>query len=284
MYKIVRKEVLNTSVVLMEIEAPFVARKAQPGQFVILRVDEDGERIPLTISDFDREKGIITIIFRAVGATTLKLSQKNEGEYIEDFAGPLGVPTKIDGLKKVCIIGGGVGSAIALPIAKELHKRGCEVTSIIGFRSSDLLILEDEFRAVSKELFVMTDDGSYGRQGNVCQPLNELFDRGETFDEVITIGPMIMMKFVVEATRPTGIPCTVSMNPIMIDGTGMCGGCRLTLNQNGKKVTKFACVDGPDFNGYEVDFEEVMMRSTMYADFERHAYEDACNLFKKEAE
>ena len=284
MYKIVRKEVLNTSVVLMEIEAPFVARKAQPGQFVILRVDEDGERIPLTISDFDREKGIITIIFRAVGATTLKLSQKNEGEYIEDFAGPLGVPTKIDGLKKVCIIGGGVGCAIALPIAKELHKRGCEVTSIIGFRSSDLLILEDEFRAVSKELFVMTDDGSYGRQGNVCQPLNELFDRGETFDEVITIGPMIMMKFVVEATRPTGFPCTVSMNPIMIDGTGMCGGCRLTLNQNGKKVTKFACVDGPDFNGYEVDFEEVMMRSTMYADFERHAYEDACNLFKKEAE
>ena len=284
MYKIVRKEVLNTSVVLMEIEAPFVARKAQPGQFVILRVDEDGERIPLTISDFDREKGIITIIFRAVGATTLKLSQKNEGEYIEDFAGPLGVPTKIDGLKKVCIIGGGVGCAIALPIAKELHKRGCEVTSIIGFRSSDLLILEDEFRAVSKELFVMTDDGSYGRQGIVCQPLNELFDRGETFDEVITIGPMIMMKFVVEATRPTGIPCTVSMNPIMIDGTGMCGGCRLTLNQNGKKVTKFACVDGPDFNGYEVDFEEVMMRSTMYADFERHAYEDACNLFKKEAE
>ncbi|MBP3327976.1 MAG: sulfide/dihydroorotate dehydrogenase-like FAD/NAD-binding protein [Clostridia bacterium] len=284
MYKIVRKEVLNTSVVLMEIEAPFVARKAQPGQFVILRVDEDGERIPLTISDFDREKGIITIIFRAVGATTLKLSQKNEGEYIEDFAGPLGLPTKIDGLKKVCIIGGGVGCAIALPIAKELHKRGCKVTSIIGFRSSDLLILEDEFRAVSKELFVMTDDGSYGRQGNVCQPLNELFDRGETFDEVITIGPMIMMKFVVEATRPTGIPCTVSMNPIMIDGTGMCGGCRLTLNQNGKKVTKFACVDGPDFNGYEVDFEEVMMRSTMYADFERHAYEDACNLFKKEAE
>ena len=284
MYKILKKEVLNTSVVLMEVEAPFVARKAQPGQFVILRVDEDGERIPLTISDFDREKGTITIIFRAVGATTLKLSRKNEGEYIEDFAGPLGVPTRIDGLKKVCIIGGGVGCAIALPIAKELHKRGCEVTSIIGFRSSDLLILEDEFRAVSKELFVMTDDGSYGRQGNVCQPLNELFARGEVFDEVITIGPMIMMKFVVEATRPTGIPCTVSMNPIMIDGTGMCGGCRLTLNQNGKKVTKFACVDGPDFNGYEVDFEEVMMRSTMYADFERHAYEEACNLFKKEAE
>ena len=284
MYKILRKEVLNTSVVLMEVEAPFVARKAQPGQFVILRVDEDGERIPLTISDFDREKGTITIIFRAVGATTLKLSKKNEGDYIEDFAGPLGVPTKIDGLKKVCIIGGGVGCAIALPIAKELHKRGCEVISIIGFRSSDLLILEDDFRAVSKELFVMTDDGSYGRQGNVCQPLNELFDRGETFDEVITIGPMIMMKFVVEATRPTGIPCTVSMNPIMIDGTGMCGGCRLTLNQDGKKVTKFACVDGPDFIGYEVDFEEVMLRSTMYADFERHAYEDACNLFKKEAE
>lgn len=284
MYKILKKEVLNTSVVLMDIEAPFVARKAQPGQFVILRVDEDGERIPLTISGFDREKGVISIIFRAVGATTLKLSQKNEGEYIQDFAGPLGVPTKIDGLKKVCIIGGGVGCAIALPIAQELHTRGCEVTSIIGFRSSDLLILENEFNAVSKELFVMTDDGSYGRQGNVCQPLNELFDRGETFDEIIAIGPMIMMKFVVDATRPTGIPCTVSMNPIMIDGTGMCGGCRLTLNQNGKKVTKFACVDGPDFNGYEVDFDEVMMRSTMYADFERHAYESACNLFKKEAE
>lgn len=284
MYKILKKKILNTSVILMDIEAPFVARKAQPGQFVILRVDEDGERIPLTISGFDREKGTITIIFRTVGATTFKLSKKNEGDYIQDFAGPLGVPTKIDGLKKVCIIGGGVGCAIALPIARELHKRGCEVTSIIGFRSTDLLILEDEFRAASKELFVMTDDGSYGRQGNVCQPLNELFDRGETFDEVIAIGPMIMMKFVVDATRPTGIPCTVSMNPIMIDGTGMCGGCRLTLNQNGKKVTKFACVDGPDFNGYEVDFGEVMMRSTMYTDFEYHAYEETCNLFKKEAE
>lgn len=284
MYKIVKKEILNPSVTLMDIEAPFVARKAQPGQFVILRVDEDGERIPLTISAYDREKGTIRIIFRAVGATTLLLAQKNEGEYIQDFAGPLGVPTKIDDLKKVCIIGGGVGCAIALPIAQELSQRGCEVTSIIGFRSKDLLILEDEFRAASKELYVMTDDGSYGRHGNVCQPLNELFEKGETFDEVITIGPMIMMKFVVDATRPTGIPCTVSMNPIMIDGTGMCGGCRLTLNQNGKKVTKFACVDGPDFNGYEVDFDEVMMRSTMYADFERHAYEDTCNLFKKEAE
>ena len=291
MYKIVRKKELNPSVTLMEIEAPFIAKKAKAGQFIIFRIDEQGERVPLTIAGYDREAGTITIIFRAVGATTLKLSQKNEGEYIEDFAGPLGLPTKIDGFKKVCIIGGGVGCAIALPIAKELHKRGCKVTSIIGFRSSDLLILSAflvskkfKIRAVSKELFVMTDDGSYGRQGNVCQPLNELFDRGETFDEVITIGPMIMMKFVVEATRPTGIPCTVSMNPIMIDGTGMCGGCRLTLNQNGKKVTKFACVDGPDFNGYEVDFEEVMMRSTMYADFERHAYEDACNLFKKEAE
>ncbi len=284
MYKIVKKEVLNPYVTMMDIEAPFVARKAKPGQFVILRVDEDGERIPLTISAFDREKGIIRIIFRTVGATTLKLADKNEGEYIQDFAGPLGVPTKIDGLKKVCIIGGGVGCAIALPIAQELKDQGCEVTSIIGFRSKDLLILEDDFRECSKELFVMTDDGSYGRHGNVCQPLIELFDKGETFDEVIAIGPMIMMKFVVDATRPTGIPCTVSMNPIMIDGTRMCGGCRLTLNQDGKKVTKFACVDGPDFNGYEVDFDEVMMRSTMYADFERHAYEETCNLFKKEAE
>ncbi len=282
MYKILRKEVLNSEVFLMEVEAPFVARKAQPGQFIILRVDEDGERIPLTVSGYDRDKGTITIIFRAVGATTLLLSQKNEGDYIEDFAGPLGVPTKIDGLKKVCLIGGGVGCAIALPIAQALHERGCEIVSIIGFRSKELLILEDEFRAVSSKTFVMTDDGSYGIQGNVCHPLNEMFANGETFDEVITIGPMVMMKFVVESTRPYGIPCTVSMNPIMIDGTGMCGGCRLTVIQDGKRVTKFACVDGPDFNGYEVDFDEAMMRTNIYEDFERHEYEAACNLFNKE--
>lgn len=282
MYKIVRKTALNPTVTMMEIEAPFVAKKAEPGQFIILRVDNDGERIPLTIAGYDREKGIVKIIFQIVGATTEKLNHKNEGEYISDFAGPLGTPTHIEGLKKVCIVGGGVGCAIALPIAQKLHEMGVDVTSVIGFRSKDLLILEDEFKAASNKLFVMTDDGSYGRQGNVCVPLNEMFAEGEKFDEVITIGPLIMMKFVVEATRPTGIPCTVSMNPIMIDGTGMCGGCRLTINRDGKSITKFACVDGPDFNGYEVDFDEAMSRGRTYCDFERHAYEETCNLFKKE--
>ena len=233
-------------------------------------------------SGYDREKGSVTIIFQIVGATTYALNQKNEGEYISDFVGPLGVATKLDGLKRVCIVGGGVGCAIALPIAQKLHEMGAHVTSIIGFRSKDIVILEDEFKKVSDVLHVMTDDGSYGRQGNVCVPLKEMLDGGESFDEVITIGPLIMMKFVVEAVRPTGIPCTVSMNPIMIDGTGMCGGCRLTLNRDGEKITKFACVDGPDFNGYEVDFDEAMSRAAMYKDFERHAYEDTCNLFSKE--
>jgi ferredoxin--NADP+ reductase len=282
MYRIVTKKVLNPTVTLMEIEAPFVAAKALPGQFIILRVDSEGERIPLTVAGYDREKGTVKIIFQIVGATTLALNEKEEGEYISDFAGPLGVPTEIEGLKKVLIVGGGVGCAIALPIAEALHAAGCEVTSVIGFRNKDLLILEDEFRAASKELFVMTDDGSYGRQGNVCVPINEMLSAGQSFDRVITIGPLIMMKFVTLATKPYGIPCTVSMNPIMIDGTGMCGGCRLTLVQDGKRVTKFACVDGPDFDGYEVDFDEAMSRGTMYRDFERHKYEEACNLFKKE--
>lgn len=283
MYKIVYKKALNSNVTLMDIEAPLVARKAEAGQFIILRVDEKGERIPLTVAGYDREAGTVRIIFQIVGATTELLNHKNEGDYIEDFVGPLGVATKTEGLKKVCIVGGGVGCAIALPIAQKLHEQGAEVTSIIGFRSKDLLILEDEFKAASDKLYVMTDDGSYGTKGNVCAPLNEMFSNGESFDEVITIGPLIMMKFVVEAVRPTAIPCTVSMNPIMIDGTGMCGGCRLTLNQDGKQVTKFACVDGPDFNGYEVDFDEAISRSSMYRDFERHAYEATCNLFKKEA-
>lgn len=282
MYKILRKESLNPTVTLMEIEAPFVAAKAQAGQFIILRVDGEGERIPLTVAGYDREKGSVTIIFQIVGATTYALNQKNEGEYISDFVGPLGVATKLDGLKRVCIVGGGVGCAIALPIAQKLNDMGAHVTSIIGFRSKDIVILEDEFKKVSDVLHVMTDDGSYGRQGNVCVPLKEMLDAGVGFDEVITIGPLIMMKFVVEAVRPTGIPCTVSMNPIMIDGTGMCGGCRLTLNRDGEKITKFACVDGPDFNGYEVDFDEAMSRAVMYKDFERHAYEDTCNLFSKE--
>ena len=282
MYKIVKKKVLNPTVTMMDIDAPFVAKKAEPGQFIILRVDEEGERIPLTVAGYDRDAGTVKIIFQVVGATTEKLNHLNEGDCLADFCGPLGVPTHLEGLKKVCIVGGGVGCAIALPIAQKLHDMGVDVTSVIGFRNKDLLILEDEFRAASTELHVMTDDGSYGRQGNVCVPLNEMFGEGKTFDKVITIGPLIMMKFVVEATRPTGIPCDVSMNPIMIDGTGMCGGCRLTLNVDGKRVTKFACVDGPDFNGYEVDFDEAMSRGSMYYGFERHKHEDACNLFKKE--
>ncbi len=282
MYKIIKKQALNPTVTLMEIDAPFVAAKAQPGQFIILRVDSEGERIPLTIAGYDRQKGSVTIIFQIVGATTKKLDAKREGEYICDFVGPLGTATKVDGLKKVCIVGGGVGCAIAMPIAQKLHDLGCHVTSIIGFRSKDLLILENEFSNVSYRMFVMTDDGSYGAKGNVCLPLTQMLESGETFDEVITIGPLIMMKFVVEAVRPFGIPCTVSMNPIMIDGTGMCGGCRLTLNRDGQKITKFACVDGPDFNGYEVDFDEAMSRGNMYGEFERHAFEAACNLFDKE--
>ena len=281
MYKIVRKKSLNPTVTMMEIEAPLVARAAEAGQFIILRVDEDGERIPLTVAGYDREAGWVRIIFQIVGATTYKLNEKQEGEYISDFAGPLGLPTETEGLTDVCIVGGGVGCAIALPIAEKLHTLGCRVTSIIGFRTKDLVILEDEFRAVSDELIVMTDDGSYAREGNVCLPLEELFAEGRRFDKVVTIGPLIMMKFVVNSTRPTGIPCDVSMNPIMIDGTGMCGGCRLTLLRDGKRVTKFACVDGPDFNGYEVDFDEAISRGSMYRDFERHAYESTCNLFKK---
>ena len=276
MYRIVYKKPLNPTVTLMDIEAPLVAAKAQPGQFIILRVDDDGERIPLTVAGYNREAGTVRIIYQIVGATTKRLDQKEAGEYLQDFVGPLGRPTELDGLKKVCIVGGGVGCAIALPIAQALHAMGCEVTSIIGFRSKDLLILEDEFRAASEKLYVMTDDGSYGEKGNVCVPLQRMFDGGERFDKVITIGPLIMMKFVVAATKPTGIPCVVSMNPIMIDGTGMCGGCRLTVG--GK--TKFACVDGPDFDGYEIDFDSAMERGTMYRDFERHAYEETCNLIK----
>lgn len=283
MYEIVSKKILNPTVTMMDIKAPLVAKKAQAGQFIILRVDSDGERIPLTVAGFDRTKGTVKIIFQTVGETTLRLSKKNEGEYIEDFAGPLGTPTKTDGLKKVLIVGGGVGCAIALPVAQKLKEQGAAVTSIIGFRNKDLLILEDEFRNSSERLFVMTDDGSYGEKGNVCMPINKMLESGETFDEVITIGPLIMMKFVVEAVRPFGIPCTVSMNPIMIDGTGMCGGCRLSLIEDGKRIVKFACVDGPDFDGYKIDFDEAMSRASMYKDFERHAYEKACNLFKKEA-
>ncbi len=282
MYKIVNKKVLNPTVTMMDIEAPFVAKKAEAGQFIILRAAEDGERIPLTIAGYDRDAGTVKIIFQVVGATTHKLNLLDAGDYIPDFAGPLGVATETDGLSDVCIVGGGVGCAIALPIAKKLHDMGCRVTSVIGFRSRDLVILEDEFKSVSDSLTVMTDDGSYGREGNVCIPLEEMFAEGRKFDKIITIGPLVMMKFVTLASKKTGIPCTVSMNPIMIDGTGMCGGCRLTLVRNGERITKFACVDGPDFDGYEIDFDEAMSRSSMYRDFERHSYEKACNLMKKE--
>ena len=284
MYKIIEKKILNEAVVQLQIEAPLVARKAKPGQFIILRVDEDGERIPLTVAGVNKENGAVKIIAQIVGGTTEKLSHKQEGEYISDFVGPLGVPTHIDGIKKACIVGGGVGCAIAMPIAEKLHEMGAQVTSIIGFRSKELLILEDEFREYSDTLRIMTDDGSYGEKGNVTLPLKEMLENGEKFDMIITIGPLVMMKFVVLTAKPFEVPVTVSMNPIMIDGTGMCGGCRLTLNIDGKKVTKFACVDGPDFNGYEVDFDEAMSRGRMYSSFERHAHEDTCNLFKKEVE
>ena len=278
MYKIVRKEVLNPTVTLMEVDAPFVAKKAEPGQFIILRVDDEGERIPLTIADYDRQKGTITIIFQIVGASTFKLNTLNEGDFIHDFVGPLGVPTHTEGLKKVAVVGGGVGCAIAYPVAKKLHELGCEVHSIIGFRNKDLVILEKEFNDVSDKLFVMTDDGSHGLKGVVTNPLKELIESGESYDEVIAIGPLVMMKFVVATTKPHNIKTVVSMNPIMIDGTGMCGGCRLTVG--GK--TKFACVDGPDFDGFEVDFDEAISRGRSYTEFERHAYEEACNLYKKE--
>lgn len=278
MYKIAKKRVLNPTVTMMDISAPLVAKKGQAGQFIILRVDKDGERIPLTIAGCDRDAGTVKIIFQVVGGTTMALNAKNEGEYIEDFVGPLGCPTKTEGVKKVCIVGGGVGCAIALPVAQRFHELGAEVHSIVGFRNKDLVILEDEFRACSDKFTIMTDDGSYGRQGVVTVPLKEAIESGENYDEVITIGPLIMMKFVVATTKPYGIKTTVSMNPIMIDGTGMCGGCRLTVG--GK--TKFACVDGPDFDGFEVDFDEAMERATMYSEFEKHEREESCNLFKKE--
>lgn len=276
MFKILKKKNLNPTVTLMEINAPLIAKKAEPGQFIILRTDENGERIPLTIADFDRDAGTITIIFQIVGATTEKLNHMNEGDCLRDFVGPLGVPSHTEGLKKVAVIGGGVGCAIAYPIAKKLHNNGCEVHSIVGFRSKDLLILEDEFKSASDKYIVMTDDGSYGEKGLVTNALQKLIESGEKYDEVIAIGPLIMMKFVCKLTKEYDIKTVVSMNPIMIDGTGMCGGCRLTVG--GK--TKFACVDGPDFDGHLVDFDEAMERGTMYKDFEKHKHEETCNLFK----
>lgn len=278
MYKIVSKQVLNPTVTKMEIEAPLVAKKAQPGQFIILRTDENGERIPLTVADYDREKGTVTIIFQIVGATTNQLNSFNEGDYIHDFVGPLGKPTETEGLKKVAVVGGGVGCAIAFPIAKKLHEMGAEVHSVVGFRNKDLVILEDDFKNNSDVFKLMTDDGSYGEKGLVTNALEELIKEGNQYDEVITIGPLIMMKFVCQLTKKYDVKTIVSMNPIMIDGTGMCGGCRLTVG--GK--TKFACVDGPDFDGHLVDFDEAMKRGQMYKEFERHAYEESCNLLNKE--
>ena len=272
---------MRPTVTQLEIEAPLVARKAKPGQFIILRVDEEGERIPLTIAGADPGEGTVKIIFQVVGATTELLNHKKEGEYIQDFVGPLGNATETEGIKKVCIVGGGVGCAIAMPVAQEFHRLGAEVTSIIGFRGEDLVILEDEFTECSDRLIVMTDDGSYGREGNVTVPLKEMLAAGEKFDMIITIGPLVMMKFVTLTAKEFGAPITVSMSPIMIDGTGMCGGCRLTLNTEEGPKMKFACVDGPDFNGYEVDFDEAISRGCMYFDYERHMHEKTCNLFKQ---
>ena len=277
MFRIINKKSLNPTVTDMEIEAPHVARKALAGQFIILRASEDGERIPLTIADYNREKGSVTIIFQIVGETTELLNTLNEGDFLPDFAGPLGRPTEIDGLKKVAVIGGGVGCAIALPTAKALKENGAEVHSVIGFRNKDLVILEDKFKAVSDKLFIMSDDGSYGEKGLVTDALKRLIDSGEKYDEVIAIGPLIMMKFVAKLTKEYGIKTVVSMNPIMIDGTGMCGGCRLTVDGE----MKFACVDGPDFDGHKVDFDEAMRRGSMYKPFERKKHDEFCNLLNK---
>ena len=277
MFRIVAKEVLNPTVTRMDIEAPLIAKKAEPGQFIILRVDDEGERIPLTIADFDREAGTVAIIFQIVGATTERLNHKEVGDMIQDFVGPLGKESEVEGLKKVAVVGGGVGCAIAYPVAKKLHQMGAEVHSIVGFRNQDLVILEKEFAAVSDKLCIRTDDGSYGQKGLVTDALKELIEAGEKYDEVIAIGPLVMMKFVSKMTKEYGIRTVVSMNPIMIDGTGMCGGCRLTVGGQ----TKFACVDGPDFDGHEVDFDEAMARAAMYRSFERQAHEDTCNLYKQ---
>ena len=280
MYRIVEKEALNPTVTRMVIEAPLVAQKAQPGQFIIFRASEDGERVPLTIADYDREKGTVTIVFQIVGAATMELNALEQGDSLTDFVGPLGTPSHLEGLKKVAVVGGGVGCAIAYPTAKRLHELGAEVHAVVGFRSRDLVILEKEFSAVSDRLVMMTDDGSYGEKGLVTNALERLIQEGNRYDEVIAIGPLVMMKFVCKVTEKYGVKTTVSMNPIMIDGTGMCGGCRLTVGGQ----TKFACVDGPDFDGHQVDFDEALARGAMYRDFEQHAREEACRLFQKEAE
>ena len=280
MYRIVRKEALKPTVILYEIEAPMVAKKAEPGQFIILRVDENGERIPITIHDYDREKGTVTIIVQTVCATTEKLSHKQQGEFIQDFVGPLGRPTETEGKKKVCVVGGGVGCAIAYPVLKKFHDCGAEVHAVVGFKNKDVVILEDKFKSASDVMKLVTDDGSYGEKGLVTDALKQLIEEGNQYDEIFAIGPAIMMKFVSKTTEPYGIPTTVSMSPIMVDGTGMCGGCRLTVGGE----TKFACVDGPDFDGHKVDWDESLKRGKMYFDWERHKHEEVCNLFKKEVQ
>ena len=280
MFKIVKRRELNPTVTELAIEAPLIAKKAKAGQFIIVRAGEDSARIPLTIAGTDPEAGTVTIIFQVVGGGTLELNALAEGECVHDFVGPLGKATEIEGLKNVCVVGGGVGCAIALPVARALHEQGTKVTGIVGFRNKDLVILEDEFRACCDELILVTDDGSYGTKGLVTMPLEEKINAGANFDEVIAIGPLVMMKFVVKTSKPHNIKTTVSMNPIMVDGTGMCGGCRLTVG--GK--TMFACVDGPDFDGFEVDFDESMKRGCMYRQAEAEDREAECNLLNKKPE
>ena len=277
MYKITEKVALNPTVTKMVIEAPLIAKKAKPGQFIIVRPFEDSERIPLTVAGYDREKGTVDIIFQIVGGTTMELNSLEVGQSVHDFVGPLGRATEVEGLKKVCVVGGGVGCAIALPVAQALHEQGTKVTGIVGFRNKDLVILEDEFRACCDEFIIMTDDGSYGEKGVVTAPLEKKIVEGANFDEVITIGPLIMMKFVVKTTKPHNVKTVVSMNPIMVDGTGMCGGCRLLVGGE----TKFACVDGPEFDGHLVDFDAAMERAALYKDFEREA---DCNLLRQEVQ
>ena len=276
MTKILKKQQLNPYVTKLVVDAPLIAKKAEPGQFIILRASNDGERIPLTIADSDASLGTVTVIFQILGQATMELNALNEGDFICDFVGPLGTPSQLDGLKKVAVVGGGVGSAIAYPVAKKLHQMGAEIHSIVGFRSKDLLILEDEFKSVSDKLLIMTDDGSYGTKGLVTNALKDLIDAGNNYDEVIAIGPLVMMKFVSALTKEYGIKTTVSMNPIMVDGTGMCGGCRLVV---GGEV-KFACVDGPDFDGHLVDFDAAMKRGAIYKEYEGKKREETCNLLK----
>ncbi len=274
MNKIIKKEVLNPQITLLEVEAPVIAKRAEPGQFIILRIDEQGERIPLTIADFDRETGTVTIIFQKVGKTTNLLGELKEGDYILDFAGPLGRPTELEGYQNVAVIGGGLGTAIAYPQAKKLHKMGAEVDVIAGFRNKDIIILEDELKANASNVYITTDDGSNGTKGFVTDILKQQIESGKKYDLVIAIGPLIMMKMICKLTEEYGIKTIVSMNPIMVDGTGMCGGCRLTVGGE----TKFACVDGPDFDGHLVDFDEAMRRQGMYKDKEKMSMDHVCRI------